>query len=639
MWCARPKISEVEQKTFPDSGVSQPMLLPVKKQKDSFIVRLPVLAAALCTASIASAQGTVFRGPYVNAVTADAAIVIFESPAPVTGRVRFGVAGNPTRVVELATSQRHQEAQLTGLSAIVPPGGEIHYLLELDASAQTIPGLFRTAPPTGTPFKFVVYGDNRSSPEQHQLVVDALMAESPAAHFAVNTGDLVSDGENESHWDDFFPVAAPFLAKTPLYVAIGNHEIDGNNWDVTQRLFAPPTDVAPASNSEGYYRVIYGNVELIVLNVEVDSLYTVPLLAGDQEDWLEDVLADRAGGVDHRYIFIHQGPYSSKVGRNGNFWMRQWLEDFDTAEIDVVFSGHDHYAERGWAETGIWYVIHGGGGAPLYNTQGPRVTDDHTIVYGESRLGYLTVEVDGPKAHIKLKGLAGELVDEFSYGNAAVPECVDAVDCGVPPANACPGGQWDCHRSACQWVCDSSSSSLIACATDRACEDQIGMSCPGTPVCEHPSLNPLSWYCLCELPPDCAADLDCANRPSPIKGCTGTWACVNEQCEFTTQMCMPLVSDAGVFEDAGTSTSAPDASAGEDAASTPDAAIYPDAELAADAADPADAGLFVRDAGALEIVDDESSCGCHSTSRTDLFASMLLFLGVLIAARRYSKRD
>lgn len=597
----------------------------------SRIVRAPILVFALFSAVTAEAQ-SVFRGPYLNHVTSDAVTVVWESPTPTTGVVRYGAAAL-TQQAASSTPATHHEVRLTGLALLVPPGGEIRYELEVDA--QVSAGIFRTMPPAGTPLRFVVYGDNRSSPEQHQLVVDALLTE-PNINFAINTGDLVSNGEDESHWDLFFPVATPFLKNTPLYVAIGNHEIDGGDWDVTQRLFVMPTDVAPASNNEGYYRVIYGNVELIVLNVEVDNLYTVPLLAGDQEDWLEQVLADRAPGVEHRYVFLHQGPYSSKVGRNGNFWLRQWLDDFDAAEIDAIFSGHDHYAERGWAETGIWYVIHGGGGAPLYNTQGPRVTDDHTIVYGESRLGYLTITIDGPKAHVELKGLAGEIVDEFSYGNAAVPECVLDNQCGPPPANACPGGQWDCHRSACQWVCDSSSSSLIACATDRACEDRIGATCAGTPVCEHPSLNPLSWYCLCELPPDCAVDGDCANRPSPIKGCTGTWACVNEQCEFTTKMCMPLVPDAGVNDDAGTSTAAPDAAIGEDAEIQPDAqAVFPDAEIIV--ADDAGA-LADSDAGIAPTLEDESSCGCRSTrSAGSVWA--IFVLGLIIAARRYSKRD
>lgn len=596
-------------------------------------MRRSIFAALLLFAAFPAGAQTVFRGPYLNHVTADAVTVIWESPAPTTGVVRYGVAAL-NQTASSNTPARHHEVRLTGLAALAAPGSELRYELEVDSTIYA--GTFRTMPPAGTPFRFTVYGDNRSSPEQHQLVVDALLAEQPSSHFVINTGDLVSNGEDEGDWDLFFPVAAPYLRNIPLYVAIGNHEVDGT-WDVTRRLFELPTQVAPASNNEGFYRVIYGNVELIVLNVEVDSLYTLDFLAGDQEEWLTAVLADRAPGVEHRFVFLHQGPYSSKVGRNGNFWLRQWLEDFDDADIDAIFSGHDHYAERGWAETGIWYVIHGGGGAPLYNTQGPRVTSDHTIVYGESRLGYLTVDIDGPKAHVALKGLAGEVVDEFTYGDAANPACTVAMDCGAPPANACPGGGWECHRSACQWACTAGSGSLIACATDNACETQIGANCPGTPECIHPSLNPLSWYCQCTLPPDCAVDADCQNRPSPIKGCTGTWACVEEQCEFTTKMCLPL-GDAGVSPDAEVSSDAaePDPDAGDLPA--PDASTFADAAENADAEpQPArDAGVSGADAGSSGGSGDAGggeNCGCNTArSRSGENNSGILFGALLMAA-------
>lgn len=597
-------------------------------------MRRPIFAASiLCLLAFgqpARAQ-TVFRGPYLNHVTGDAVTVIWESPAPTTGVVRYGTAAALNQTASSNTPARHHEVRLSGLAALAAPGSELRYELEVDSTIYA--GTFRTAPPAGTAFRFTVYGDNRSSPEQHQLVVDALMAEQPSSHFAINTGDLVSNGEDEGDWDLFFPVAAPYLRNTPLYVAIGNHEVDGT-WDVTQRIFEMPVDVAPASNNEGFYRVIYGNVEMIVLNVEVDSLYTLDFLAGDQEEWLTMVLADRAPGVEHRFVFLHQGPYSSKVGRNGNFWLRQWLEDFDAAEIDVIFSGHDHYAERGWAEPGIWYVIHGGGGAPLYNTQGPRVTNDHTIVYGESRLGYLTVDIDGPKAHVALKGLAGEIVDEFSYGDAANPACTAAADCGAPPANACPGGGWECHRSACRWACTAGSGSLIACATDNACVNQIGANCAGTPECIHPSLNPLSWYCQCTLPPDCAVDADCQNRPSPIEGCTGTWACVDEQCEFTTKMCMPL-GDAGVSPDAETITDAetnPDAEVSMDAEAKIDAEVPPDAMVSRDAgAGLVDAGLVDAGNSTGGEAGGGENCSCHSAGRRGN-DPWIIFGAVLMAA-------
>jgi len=591
--------------------------------------RLAVIAL-LVTAGSAEAQG-VFRGPYLNDVTGDAITVLWESPAASTGTVRYrSVGAAQWQTMQSGAAARHQEVRLTGLT---PPGGEIEY--ELDTGGTVYPGRFRTAPAAGAPFGFVVYGDNRSSPDQHRVVVDALLREMPGLHFAINTGDMVSSGQSESDWDAFFPVAAPFLASMPFYVAIGNHEASlGNNISVTRRIFALPTGGTPAANDETYYRFLYGNVEMIIVNVEVDSLYTLALLAGAQEDWLKEVLAQPLAGAQHRFVFLHQGPYSSKQGRNGNFWLRQWLDDFKTAGIDVVFSGHDHYAERGFTEQGLYYVIHGGGGAPLYNTLGPRSTNDHTIMYGETRLGYAIVKIDGPKATVEIKGIGGELVDTFTYGDAAAPECSQPADCGAAPRFGCPGGGWECRRSACQYSCAAGSGSMVSCVTDSACTRQIGANCAGTVSCVHPSINPLSWYCNCELPPDCTMTSDCANRPTPIAGCTGTWACVDSQCEFTTNLCTPQQdagpSDAALADDAA-ATPASDAAVASpmDAATLPDAAAVVSVADAAAVVSGADAAVVVSPDAAEAIAPVSEGCHCGSTARGDalwVLGALALFM-------------
>lgn len=600
----------------------------------------------------AFAQG-VFRGPYLNDPTPDAITVVWESPSPTTGVVRYGAAAPLTQSVQSSNPARHHEVRLTGLSALVSPGGELRY--ELEVGGTIYPGRFRTAVQGSAPFSFIVYGDNRSSVEQHRVVIDALLPEAADAAFAVNTGDLVSNGEVEADWDAFFPVAAPFLAQVPLYVAIGNHEVDLARWDVTRRLFVLPTGGTPPSNSESFYHVVYGNVELIIVNVEVDSLYTIGLLAGDQEAWLEQVLQQAPPGVDHRFLFLHQGPYSSKVGRNGNFWLREWLDALKTGGIDVIFSGHDHYAERGFTQNGLYYLVHGGGGAPMYETLGARVTEDHTIVYSETRLGYARVDIDGPRAHVLVKGIGGEVVDEFRYGDAAAPACRLPADCGPAPRYGCTGGAWECVKSACRYACPAGSDSLITCVTDNACEQQIGASCQGTVSCEHPSINPLSWFCQCTPPPDCAIDDDCAGRASPVAGCTGTWACVDSVCEFTSELCMPLtdggspaadaalpISDGGLAADA----LAADATANADASPSPADAQANDAApasaLDARAGEMADGGASTSDASSTDSgTPPGTGCGCRAAAHaraSEPTAWAVLLGAAWLALRRRPRR-
>lgn len=592
-------------------------------------------------AGAAQAAPTAFHGPYLNNVHSDGVTILWESPTPTTGVVWYGLNGPNEQMQASSAPSLHHEVQLIGLSGMAPPGTLFVY--ELEVGGQRYPGQFRTAVQGDTAFQFIAYGDNRSSEPQHTAVVDALMLEMPDAHFVMSTGDMVSDGENEGNWDTFFGIEAPFLARTPIYLAIGNHEVDDGDWSIGQRVFAPPTNVTPASNNEAFYHFIHGNTQLIVINLETDTLYTglLSVLGGDQEDWLQDVLTMRPPGVRHRILFIHKGPYSSKPGRTGNFWLRQWMEDFKTHEIDLIISGHDHYAERGWTENGIPYVIHGGGGAPLYNTLGPRVVADHSIVYGASQLGYLVVRVDGPKLDVKIKDLNGHVVDTFSYGDTQTPQCMSVTDCGAPPQFGCLGGSWECRRSACNWTCGAGGGA-VTCSRDSDCVTALGPRCSGTAVCERPVLDPRQWYCQCEVPPECTMASDCAGRPPPIPDCVGTWDCPDEVCEFSPKtLCeedagVPLdaavPADAGDAEDAGISTDV----GGQRDASPEDAARTEDAQVAPDSgpAPVLDAGMIVVDAGEVAAPVEEG-CGCSSagTARGPGLIWALL-LGAVLARRR-----
>jgi len=574
------------------------------------VVRLVMGATILFGSARAFADAGEFRGPYLNDVTSDAVTVLWESPTATTGVVRYGVTSVTEYTVADNTPATHHEVRLTGLSALAAPG--TRFLYELEVDGVTYPGSVRTAVVGDEPFGFIAYGDNRSSVVQHTAVVDALMAEPNEIYFAFSTGDMVSDGEVESQWDDFFAIEAPLLAHTPVYLAIGNHEVHDDDWSIPHRVFAEPTTTAPASDDEGFYHFVYGNAQIIVVNVEVDTLYSgfLALFGGDQEPWLIDVLANPPAGVDHRFLFTHQGPYSSKPGRDGNSWLRTWLGDLKTAGIDVIISGHDHYAERGFSINGIPYVIHGGGGAPLYETLGARAEADHTVMYSESRLGYLFIDVDGDRVEVAIRSLDGHTIDSFVYGDPSHPEaCDDVGDCGGPPSYGCPDGAWECHRHLCRYTCDPDLiSTLVNCFGDMECEASLGATCAGVARCEMPDANPLGWYCACDVPPQCVSEANCLGLEPPIPDCPGSWGCVDEVCEFyPEELCDPDLP--GV--DAGPAT--PDAGVVE----PPDAAPV----------DPPDATAPAADG-------DGGGCSCRASGHGDAASTLAWLLLALFALRR-----
>jgi len=575
----------------------------------SFSLVIVATTMVFCAAS-AWADAGEFRGPYLNDVTSDAVTVMWESPTATTGIVRYGVASIDENMVADTTPATHHEVRLTGLAGLAGPGTRFVY--ELEVGGVDYAGSFRTAVTGDAPFGFIALGDNRSSVLQHTAVVDALLAEPNEASFIMNTGDLVADGEIEDQWDEFFQIEADVLAHTPIYLTIGNHEVHDDDWSISERVFAEPTSVAPASDDEGFYHFVYGNAEIIVINDQVDTLFSgfLALFGGDQEPWLINVLDNPPAGVEHRFLFIHNGPYSSKPGRDGNFWLRTWMDTLKDAGIDVIISGHDHYAERGFSVNGIPYVIHGGGGAPLYETLGPRATADHSVMYGESRLGYVFVDVDGDRVEVALRTLDGHTIDSFVYGDPSHPEaCEDASECGGPPAYGCPGGAWECHRHLCRYTCDPDfTDALFTCLSNVDCEDSIGETCSGEATCEMPSGNPFEWYCACDVAPQCVSAAGCEGLDPPIADCPGAWGCVDEVCEFYPDtLCDPDTPGA----DAG--PTAPDPDAGDAPPDTPDA-------------------------GAAGIDDSSGGCGCRASGSAPSAGAAWLLLA-FIALRRRRRRD
>ncbi|MEA3307196.1 MAG: hypothetical protein U9Q34_05385, partial [Elusimicrobiota bacterium] len=81
---------------------------------------------------------------------------------------------------------------------------------------------------------------------------------------------------------------------------------------------------------------------------------------------------------------------------------------FEKYGVDIVFSGHDHSYERLY-KNGIYYVIAGGGGAPLYD-----MTKKHenSQIYIKS-YHYLTLSVKKNKLFFEVFNGEDKRIDSF----------------------------------------------------------------------------------------------------------------------------------------------------------------------------------------------------------------------------------
>lgn len=247
------------------------------------------------------------------------------------------------------------------------------------------------------PFRLGVWGDNRTNPEAHRLVAEALAAEDP--DIAVNVGDLVTNGRNPIEWrEEFFEPAASLLRTTPTYVAIGNHEHDD---DLFYELFDFP-------GRENWYAVTYGCMRLIVLDTNQ------PVRPGSpQHDWLlSEIESDEFNSATWKIAAFHHPPFSEgwdNPDYDGEPAVRQHLWPvLRDADVDILLMGHTHDYERGELD-GVVHVITGGGGSALDHW----VQNWNFIQTYDSTYQYCTLDISPERIQFRSKAPDGRLVDEF----------------------------------------------------------------------------------------------------------------------------------------------------------------------------------------------------------------------------------
>ncbi len=311
-----------------------------------------------------------------------------------------------------------------------------HYSVEFDGE-QTEDREFATAPGSGFPFSFVVYGDSRSDPlyplgvpnRFHESVIET-MGEY-AFDFFMNVGDIVHDGYDIRLWDVAQGIIAPISAEYPYYPILGNHEDRGEEGvegiDVYEKLFSNPGE-ASGSGSELYYSFEYANAHYTVIDsnadIEPDS---------EQGQWIAADL--QAAGdnpdIEWKFMFMHHPPYSSSVvgiGDERQQVTRRYIpaiaEEYGVA---IVFTGHQHSYERS-CKDGVYYIVTGNGGA-LPSFVGAPILNQYSEYFegnfNFSNFGFCHLEIAGDYLVLQSVIADGTVIDVLEIGEAPVDDDAD----------------------------------------------------------------------------------------------------------------------------------------------------------------------------------------------------------------------
>jgi len=244
------------------------------------------------------------------------------------------------------------------------PGTKYYYRISSNATDQDFQhtGSFVTAPDAQAEHvKFLVYGDTRSFPEDHDTVaasmISTLTSDASYQTMLLAAGDLVSAGRDESSWateffDPTYTNIQEVLANLSYQSCVGNHELNGTDGDLYDAYFPYPYV------SGDYWSFDYGPV-----HVSVVDQYTDYSVGSAQLAWLEADLA--ATDKPWKFILFHE-PGWSAGGHENKLDVQTYIQPLcEQYGVSVVFAGHNHYYARAKVN-GVHHVTTGGGGAPLY---------------------------------------------------------------------------------------------------------------------------------------------------------------------------------------------------------------------------------------------------------------------------------
>ena len=353
----------------------------------------------------------IIKGPYLQNVTTDSIVVMWETDVAAAGQVDYGLAAPDESSVVSSAAVTIHEIQLTGLS---PDTGYVYRVTSGDAVSDQ--AAFATAPAVARSFRFAAYGDTQAQADMHTAVVQSMIESDP--ELVIHCGDLTSVGRNYDYWDrEFFGPAGPLMKNTVMFPALGNHEyyFSGPMWFF--EFFSLP-------GNEQWFAYTYSNVRFIALNTNED---VAPGSA--QYVWLESELqsADYSAAKWH-VVYFHHPAFTCAGLYVDDLDVKQYLVPlFEDYGVDIVFSGHNHLYER-YLNNGIYYIVTGGGGGGLDSLDPD--TEAPIRQVGYERHHHCVVDVAAVTMRLSARGTNGVEFDTVTLSKspkAADPSPADSA--------------------------------------------------------------------------------------------------------------------------------------------------------------------------------------------------------------------
>jgi acid phosphatase type 7 len=340
----------------------------------------------------ASGEATLKRLPFLQQVTTESALLVFQTVEPAAAdvavtRLDGTPVGSFTSAADPSVADGTQ--QLVKLSGLEPAHVYCYSLRGLTAAAG-----FRTAPAPGHggSVRFAAFGDSGSDHSDQRSLLHQL--ETVPLDFLVHTGDLAYESGTVAQLDNtVFNVYAPLLRSFALFPVTGNHDYGTDGGAPFFRAFVLPPNGDPAL-PERWYSFNWGDVHFVGLDTQQTG--------ATQAAWLDRDLMQNQ--LPWTIVYAHRPPYSSG-DHGGDAGFREYFVPLlEKYQVPLVLSGHDHDYERTQVLNGVTYVVTGGGGIGTR----PVGTSDFTA-FSEAVIHFVYVEISSNRLDLHaIDGMGNE---------------------------------------------------------------------------------------------------------------------------------------------------------------------------------------------------------------------------------------
>lgn len=286
-------------------------------------------------------------------------------------------------------------------------------------------------------FKFLIFGDSQSgnvgNPDYtpwETTLHNAYNANTDAKFF-INVGDLVEQGQNYTHWNNWFKAADGIIDKIPAMPVQGNHETYNPSGPSSKPVYWMEQFKLPQNGPDRLkgqtYSFDYGNAHIVVLDSQEEEEKDV---AGDilesQKAWLDNDLKNT--DKEWKILLFHKTTYYNKATRTNEDIKAAFQPIIDKYHVDVVFNGHDHGIGRTYPinndtfvdspAKGTVYYVTGRSGNKTYSDLSKKIWD--AFFYDpQDEPNYIVAEVDGSKLTLKAVKQDGTILDTYTIDKAS----------------------------------------------------------------------------------------------------------------------------------------------------------------------------------------------------------------------------